>query len=208
MDKKEQPALSSAAVFGAGEDPVSRCARRRRAQGRQLHVRPQGARHSGAIILVIVILQASGVPVAIRDWFREVTDQIAGAPFPFFEPLNRSYAGSPPLPKREAAGCVCCALWISMQAFPDHSASELEGRCLVRNRHMRRVRSGRPAGFRMLIVTVTGHLQVAALVADRGEVDRAEDGIPVRRDTCAAVPTTRTCRLAVERSAVLPSGTF
>lgn len=36
-----------------------------------------------AIILVIVILQASGVPVAIRDWFREVTDQIAGAPFPF-----------------------------------------------------------------------------------------------------------------------------
>lgn len=35
------------------------------------------------IILVIVILQASGVPVAIRDWFREVTDQIAGAPFPF-----------------------------------------------------------------------------------------------------------------------------
>ena len=34
-----------------------------------------------AIILVIVILQASGVP--IRDWFREVTDQIAGAPFPF-----------------------------------------------------------------------------------------------------------------------------
>lgn len=32
-----------------------------------------------AIILVIVILQASGVPVAVRDWFRAVTECVAGA---------------------------------------------------------------------------------------------------------------------------------
>ena len=30
-----------------------------------------------AVILVIVILQASGVPVAVRDWFRTVTEHAA-----------------------------------------------------------------------------------------------------------------------------------
>ena len=56
----------------------------------------------------------------------------------------------------------------------------------------------------LLIVTVTGtsRLPLWSPIEERSTVQKTES--PVRRDTCAAVPTTRTCRLAVERSAVLP----